>query len=74
MKLLESTEKYEVYSELEAKEIIEHFRTEAQTNNYTIKKAGYEYKTKKAKGEIIAECWVVTVTKIFSVLWEDLNG
>lgn len=74
MKLLERTEKYEVYSEIEAKDLIEHFRVEAVTKNYTVKKAGYEHKTKKSKGEIIAEVWVVTITQVHAVLWEDLNG
>ena len=34
--------------------------------------AGYEYKTKKAKGEIIAEAWIVSITQIFGDIWEDL--
>ena len=31
-----------------------------------------EYKTKKAKGQIIAEAWIVSITQIFGDIWEDL--
>lgn len=75
MKLLERTEKYETYSETEAKETIEQFRMDAIAKNYKIKKASYEYKTKKAKGEIVGEVWVVTITQVYATLWEDwVNG
>lgn len=70
--LLETTNKYSVDSESKAKDMIEEFRQKAGDKGYIIKKAGYEYKTKKAKGEVIAEAWVVSVTFIFSSLWEDL--
>jgi hypothetical protein len=52
--------------------MIEEFRKEAATKGYVVKKAGFEYKTKKAKGEVIAEAWVVSVTQVFGDLWEDL--
>lgn len=70
--LLETTSKFRANSENEAKEMIEEFRKEAATKGYVVKKAGFEYKTKKAKGEIIAEAWVVSVTQVFGDLWEDL--
>lgn len=70
--LLETTSKFRASSENEAKEMIEGFRKEAATKGYVVKKAGFEYKTKKAKGEVIAEAWVVSVTQIFGDLWEDL--
>lgn len=70
--LLETTSKFRASSENEAKEMIEEFRKEAATKGYVVKKAGFEYKTKKAKGEIIAEAWVVSVTQVFGDLWEDL--
>lgn len=69
--LLEETSKYRVESEEGAKDLIEKFRKEALERGYVIKKAGYEYKVKKAKGEIIGEVWVVTVTQVFNGLWED---
>lgn len=70
--LLETTSKFRASSENEAKEMIEGFRKEAREKGYTVKKAGFEYKTKKTKGEIISEAWVVSVTQVFGDLWEDL--
>ncbi len=70
--LLETTSKFCASTEVEAKDMIEAFRTEAASKGYVVKKAGYEYKTKKSKGEIIGEVWVVTVTQTFANLWEDL--
>lgn len=69
--LLETTQKYAVDSEVKAKDMIEAFRAQAVEKGYTVKKAGYEYKVKKAKGEIIGERWVVSVTQVFGTLWED---
>lgn len=71
MKKLEIQEKYRAYSEDEAKDFIETNRTAATTGNYILKKAGYEYKTKKAKGEVIDEAWVVTLVKVFNGIWEE---
>ena len=70
--LLEITQKFVAKSETDAKDMIEGFRAEAVQKGYVVKKAGYEYKTKKSKGEIIAEAWVVTVTQVFGTLWEDI--
>ena len=53
--------------------MIESIRKEAEKKGYFIKKASYERKTKKAKGEVIAECFVVSVTQVFAGLWEDLE-
>ena len=69
--LLETTQKLRCDSEASAKDLIEQFRVGASSGGYTVKKAGYEYKTKKAKGEIIDEAWVVTVTQTFGSLWEE---
>lgn len=73
MRLLETTQKYTVDSEIEAKDMIESFRMEASQKGYTMKKAGYERKDKKAKGEIIATCYVITIVQTFSGLWEDIE-
>lgn len=69
--LLETTQKYSVGTEIQAKDMIEAFRAEAEEKGYTVKKAGYEYKVKRAKGEIIDERWVVSVTQTFGTLWEE---
>lgn len=70
--LLETVSKYRADSENQAKEMIEKFREEAAQKGYIVKKAGFEYKTKKSKGEIVAEVWVVTITQVFADVWEDL--
>ena len=70
--LLETVSKYRADSENQAKEMIEKFREEAAQKGYIVKKASFEYKTKKSKGEIIAEVWVVTITQVFADVWEDL--
>lgn len=75
MKKLEITEKFRAYSENEAKDFIEQNRAAALKEGYVIKKAGYEYKTKKAKGEIVDEAWITTIVKTFNSIWEeDDNG
>jgi hypothetical protein len=70
--LLETTNKYRTDSEIDAKDTIEAYRAQAAEKGYLIKKASYEYKNKKSKGEIVAEAWVVTITQVFGTLWEDL--
>lgn len=71
MQLVETTQKFVVNTEIEARDAIEGFRAEAKQKGYSVKKASYEHKTKKSKGAIIDECWVVTVIEIFGGLWED---
>lgn len=66
---LERTIKLKFETEEEAKEQLEHYRQEAK-GHYILKKATYEYKTKKAKGEVIAEAYVLTITQVFGNLWE----
>ena len=50
------------------------YRKDAREKGFTISSAGYTYKTKKAKGEIIGELWLVKITEIFGELWEELDG
>lgn len=70
--LLETMSKFRADTEVEAKEIIEKFREEAAQKGYIVKKASYERKDKKAKGEVIATAFVVSVTQVFGKLWEEL--
>ena len=69
MLTLESIYKYRTESENEAKEVISNAKKDADEKGYYIKKAGYEYKTKKSKGEIIDECYVVTIDTIRGEVW-----
>lgn len=71
--LLETTSKFKANSEIEAKNMIEEYRVKASEKGYVLKKASYEYKTKKSKGEIIGEVWVVSITQVFGSLWEELE-
>lgn len=65
--LLEVTQKHAVDSENEAKDMIESFRATSKEKGYIIKKAGYERKTKKNKGEK----WVVTIVQTFAGIWDE---
>ncbi len=71
MRLLKRTEEYRCESELSAKEEMENLRQGAAANGYQIDSCGYTYKTKKANGEIIDECWVLKVVKNFGGVWDE---
>ena len=73
MKKLKITEEYRAYSEQEAIDAIESARSHQKEGGYTLGANGYKYKTKKSKGEIVGEAWVVSFTKIFDEVW-DLEG
>ena len=70
MRTLKVTEEYRTDSEIEAKEAMERFRAEAKEKGYYITKSGYTYKVKKAKGDIIDEAWVVSITKEYGKVWD----
>ena len=69
--LLKQTDEIKANSEDEAKAIMEDFRQKAKEKGYTISASGYTYKTKKAKGEIIDEAWVVKIVKQISGVWDE---
>ena len=71
MRLLKETIELRADTEIEAKEIIENYRKDAAEKGYMIGAAGYTYKTKKAKGEIIDEAWVCKIVQNFSGVWEE---
>lgn len=71
MRLLKQTEEYRADTEEEAKEIMEKFRAEAPVKGYVLGASGYTYKTKKAKGEIIDEAWVVKIVKSIGGVWDE---
>lgn len=74
MKVLKSTHEYRVYSEDEAKDAINNFRTDAQAKGYTVGAAGYTYKAKKKKGEVVAEAWIVKLVAIYDEIWDEGEG
>ena len=71
MRLIEKTEKFVVDNEMEAIKLIQNSKEDAEKNNYVLGANGYAYKTKKAKGEIVGELWVVSIKKIFGGIWDD---
>jgi len=71
MKTLKITTEARAYTEEEAKEYIEAFRLSAAERHYTVAAAGYTYKTKKKKGEIIAEAWVCKCVAEYNPVWEE---
>jgi hypothetical protein len=71
MRLIEQTEKYVVDSEEMALQVVQAFKKKAEDEGYILGSSGYTYKTKKAKGEIVGEAWVVTIKKILGGVWDD---
>lgn len=69
MKKLKETLEIRVNSEIEAKEAMEKFRSEAAEKGYSVGACGYTYKEKKAKGEIIDTAYLVKVVKIYGGIW-----
>lgn len=65
MFVIEETFKIRANSENEAQEIINNYR--AKQN---VKKAAYEKKEKKSKGEVIGEAYLVTLTLTHGDFWE----
>lgn len=71
MKRLKVTEEYRAYTEEEAIQTITQARALQEQGGYTLGANGYKYKTKKSKGQIIGEAWVVTLTKIYDEVWDE---
>lgn len=74
MKLLKVTYEHRAYSEDEAKDAILKFRNDAREGGYLVGSAGYTYKAKKKKGDIVAEAWVVKCVAIYDEVWDDGEG
>lgn len=70
MRLLKKTEEYRVDSEIEAKEAMEKFRSEAVEKGYTLTSCGYTKKEKTQKGEVIDFGFHIKVVKTYSSFWE----
>lgn len=70
MKRLKVTEEFRAYSEEEAIAAINKAREAQNTEGYQLGANGYKYKSKKSKGEIVDEAWIVTVTKIYNEVWD----
>lgn len=71
MKTLKMTIETRAYTEDEAKDYIEQFRAEAAQKNYTVAAAGYTYKTKTKKGEVVADGYLVKCVAEYNKFWES---
>lgn len=74
MKLLKVTYEHRAYTEDEAKDAILKFRADAKEKGYLVQSAGYTYKAKKKKGEIVAEAWVVKCVAVYDEVWDEGEG
>lgn len=68
--LTQTVETYRVNTEEEVKETLEEFKAAAA---YEVKKASYEKKQVKEKGEVVDEYWILSVTKVFNDAKEPIN-
>jgi hypothetical protein len=71
MKLLKITYEQRAYTEEQAKDEILKFRARAQEEGYVVGSAGYTYKAKKKKGEVVAEAWIVKCVAIYNEIWDE---
>lgn len=71
MRVLKETIEYRVNTEEEAKSEMEKERELARKSGYVISKAGYTYKEKKSKGEVIDVAYVVTIVKTYGGVWDE---
>ena len=74
MKTLKITYETRAYTEDDAKDAINTFRAKAKEGGYTVGAAGYTYKTKKKKGEVVTEAWVVKCVAIYDEVWDEGEG
>lgn len=70
-RILKQTLEYRADSEQEAKTLIEKYKEKAEQEEFILSAAGYVYKTKKAKGEVIDEAYVVKLVQQFGGVWDD---
>lgn len=67
--LTKKTDVYETYSEEEAGEIVEEYKTKQVSENYTVLNSKVDYKRKvdKKTGDITDEKWIVSITVGYEV-------
>lgn len=69
---LKETIEYRVDSEDGAIRFIESERKGATDKGYTVTKAAYSLKQKKAKGEVVDQGYLVTITYEYLKFWDEL--
>lgn len=63
--IMKETKTYRVDTENEAIQMIEDYREKAKSEPYEVNKAGYVKKSKKQKGEIIDEYFIVDISFLY---------
>ena len=67
---LTTVETYRAETKEEAEQFIKEERERGVQNGYDVSQAAYKHYDKKAKGEIIDSCNVVSITKVFADKWD----
>ena len=67
---LTTVETYRAETKEEAEQFIREEREKGVQNGYDVSQAAYKHYDKKAKGEIIDSCVVVSITKVFADKWD----
>ena len=67
---LTTVETYRAETKEEAEQFIREEREKGVQNGYDVSRAAYKHYDKKAKGEIIDSCNVVSITKVFADKWD----
>lgn len=71
MRLLKETKEFKAETEAEAKAIVEKFQADGLEKGFSVIKWSADYKTKKSKGEIIADGWLLKITIGINDFWEE---
>lgn len=67
---LTTVETYRAETKEEAEQFIKEEREKGVQNGYDVSQAAYKHYDKKAKGECIDSCEVVSITKVFADKWD----
>ena len=67
---LTTVETYRAETKEEAEQFIKEERERGVQNGYDVSQAAYKHYDKKAKGEIVDSCEVVSITKVFADKWD----
>lgn len=71
MRKLKITEEFRVESEEEAKAAVERYQKDGLEKGFSVTKWSADYKTKKSKGEIIDDGYLLKITCQLSDFWNE---
>ena len=67
---LKVVEEWRCEDKEEAEAFIREQRENGKAQGYTVLKAGYTHKEKKAKSQIVDEAELVSITKEYATIWD----